>query len=56
MGAVSPRSQATLRLCWQPLLLGYKVNETAAAVRVKANDLADAGQERGTAYFAPLIA
>jgi hypothetical protein len=48
--------KATLRLCSLPLLLGYNMNETAAAVGVKANKLADAGQEEGTAYSAPLIA
>lgn len=44
------------RLCWLPMLLGYNMNETAAAVGIKANDLADAGQEEGEAYSAALIA
>jgi hypothetical protein len=38
------------------MLLGYNMNETAAAVGIKANDLADAGQEEGEAYSAALIA
>jgi hypothetical protein len=40
--ALSERSQATLRVCWAPLLLGYKPTEIAASVGVSPMALADA--------------
>jgi hypothetical protein len=45
--ALSPRSQATLRLCWKYALLGYNTKETAEALGVSPYDLTDAlGQLR----------
>jgi hypothetical protein len=40
--ALSPRSQAALRVCWQPMLLGWTHTETANALGVTSYDLADA--------------
>jgi hypothetical protein len=39
---LSERSQATVRQCWERMLLGYTIPELAQAVGVTARALADA--------------
>jgi hypothetical protein len=39
---LSERSQATVRQCWEGILIGYTVPELAAAVGVTAPALSDA--------------